>query len=413
MSEEQADSRLPVTIVSGFKGSGKTTVINRIVNNACGLRFAVILNSAGAPASDICTRDAEVSPTQADVFELNGGCICCSLKGELSDRIRKIADSGNYDYLLVESSCISEPLSVAANFFSEEEDGAGLEEVVRLDTLVTVVDALNFPRDYERSETLVDRQLALDDADDRCVSDVLAEQVEFADVVIVNKSDRVGDAELKHLAAILAYLNPKARLVLTSHGVAALDILLNTRSFDFESASRAAGWQQAINGHELASPDSDLQCFVYRARRPFHPGRLWDALQHHMAGVIRAKGFFWLASRNNHAGVWSQAGQNFRDDFAGRWWASLPHEEWPEEASALEEIERVSEEPYGDRRQELAFIGVQMDAARIRNELDRCLLDEIEMRLGQRGWESFADPFSTWWDDDEGEISGKADFPSA
>lgn len=413
MSEQEADSRLPVTIVSGFKGSGKTTLINRIVNNACGLRFAVIVNSAGVPASDICTRDAEISPTHADVFELNGGCICCSLKGELSERIQKIAESGSYDYLLVESNCISEPLSVAANFFSEEEEGPGLEEIVRLDTLVTVVDARNFPHDYERSETLVDRQLALDDSDDRCVSDVLAEQVEFADVVMVNKSDRVGETELQRLTAILSYLNPKARLIRTSHGVAALDTLLNTRSFDFESASRAAGWQQAINGQEPSSLDSDLQSFVYRARRPFHPGRLWDALQHHMTGVIRAKGFFWLASRNNHAGVWSQAGQNFRDDFAGRWWSSLPHEEWPEEAAALEEIERVSEEPHGDRRQELAFIGVQMDTKSIRSELDRCLLDDIEMRLGQLGWESFADPFSTWWDDDEGEISGKADFPSA
>jgi G3E family GTPase len=332
----------------------------------------------------------------------------------LRERVARLAESGQFDYVLVEASGISEPLPVAAGFLGDEEGQGELEERIRVDAMITVVDALNFPSDFERGETLRERRIALDADDDRSVSDLLAEQVEFANLIVINKTDLVSEQELMRLEAVLHQLNPQAQLVRCTHGMVPLEELLDTRAFDFERASQSSGWQSALIGREAPpKSDFDLGSFVYRARRPFHPGRLWDVLQERIPGVIRAKGFFWLASRHNHAGIWSQAGATFRDDLAGRWWASLPPEEWPEETVAKEEIEKLHEEPYGDRRQELAFIGIGLDPVHIEQRLNQCLLDDMEMQLGQLGWEAFADPFSIWWDDEEGEISGNDNFPSA
>jgi G3E family GTPase len=406
--------RLPVAFVSGFLGAGKSTLIERILNNAQGLRIAAIVNDLGDFGSEPRLLGGARLRHHEHVQELRNGCICCSLRAELRERINRMVMSEQFDYVLVEASGISEPLPVVAGFLGDEEAADPMDDAVRVDATITVVDALNFPLDYEKGDSLSERRIALDLDDDRCVADVLAEQVEFANVIVINKVDLVSDPELRRLEAVLHQLNPKARLVRASHGVVPMDLLVDTNAFEFEKASQASGWQRAIIGKKTPpTREFDLQSFVYRARRPFHPGRLWDALQERMPGVIRVKGFFWLASRHNHAGIWSQAGHAFRDDLAGRWWASLPREDWPQEPVAQEEIHRLQEEPYGDRRQELAFIGAGMDRGMIEQRLNQCLLDDVEMQLGQRGWERFADPFSVWWDEDEGEIAGNDDFPMA
>jgi G3E family GTPase len=409
-----SERRIPLAFISGFLGAGKSTLVDRILNNRDGRRIAAIVNDLDDFRADSRLLGGPRLNHHDNVIELRNGCICCSLRTELRDRVTQLTQSNRFDYLLVEATGISEPLPVAAGFLGEDEEGNLLEESVRVDAMITVVDALNFPLDYEKGDALRERRIALDLEDDRSVADVLAEQVEFANVIVINKVDLVGERELRRLEAVLHQLNPKARLVRTSHGVVPMDAVLDTHTFEFEKASQASGWQRAIIGKKAPpTTEFDLGSFVYRARRPFHPGRLWDALQEEMPGVIRAKGFFWLASRHNHAGIWSQAGQAFRDDLAGRWWASLPAEEWPQERAAQEEIHRLHEEPYGDRRQELAFMGASMDREWIEQRLDECLLDDVEMQLGQLGWEAFADPFSIWWDEDEGEISGNENFPTA
>jgi G3E family GTPase len=410
----QDRERIPVAVISGFLGAGKTTLVDRILNNPDRRRIAVIVNDLGEHGAESRLLNGASLKHHRNVIELKNGCICCSLREELAERITQLAKSDRFDYVLVESTGISEPLPVAAGFFADDEAGNTLEDLVRVDAMITVVDALNFPLDFDKSDTLRDRRIALDPADDRSVSDVLAEQVEFANIIVINKTDLVAEVDLRRLEAILHQLNPKARLIRATHGMVPMETLLDTQAFDFEEASQSSGWQRALIGKKTPpATEFGLASFVYRARRPFHPGRLWDALQESMPGVLRVKGFFWLASRHNHAGIWSQAGRAFRDDLAGRWWASLPREEWPDEPVAQEEIHRLHEEPYGDRRQELVFIGAGMDRSSIEARLDHCLLDDVEMRLGQLGWESFADPFSVWWDDDEGEITGNENFPTA
>lgn len=412
-SPAEPKDRLPVVVISGFVGAGKTTLVDRILSNPEGRRMAAIVNDGDFGSDARLMRGARLKHHK-DVLELKNGCICCSLRQELAERVTSIASSQRFDYLLIEATGITEPLPVAASFFADDEFGGALDDVVRVDAMITVVDALNFPLDFEKGDTLRERRVALDPADDRAVADVLAEQVEFANVIVINKAELVTPQDLRRLEAVLYQLNPKAKLVESTHGVVPMEALLDTYLFDFEKASQASGWQRAIIGKKTPPErEFDLGSFVYRARRPFHPGRLWDVLQERMPGVIRAKGFFWLASRHNHAGIWSQAGHVFRDDLAGRWWASLPRDEWPQEPVAREEIRRLHEEPYGDRRQELVFIGAGMDRQSIEQRLDHCLLDDVEMRLGQLGWEAFADPFSIWWDEDEGEIAGNDDFPTA
>jgi G3E family GTPase len=409
-----ARERTPVAVISGFLGAGKTTLVERILNNPGNRRIAVIVNDLGEHGAESRLLKGASLKHHRNVIELKNGCICCSLRDELASRLTQLVNSGQFDYVLVEATGISEPLPVAAGFFADDDVGNALEDQVRVDAMITVVDALNFPLDFEKSDTLRDRRIALDPADDRSVSDVLAEQVEFANIIVINKIDLVAEIDLRRLEAILHQLNPKARLIRATHGMVPMELLLDTQAFDFEEASQSSGWQRALVGKKTPpAAEFDLASFVYRARRPFHPGRLWDVLQESMPGVLRVKGFFWLASRHNHAGIWSQAGRAFRDDLAGRWWASLPRDEWPDEPIAQEEIDRLHEEPYGDRRQELVFIGVGMDRSSIESRLDQCLLDDVEMQLGQLGWEGFADPFSVWWDDDEGEIAGNENFPTA
>src|SRR5689334_12818938 len=330
--------RTPVAVISGFLGAGKTTLLERILNNPGERRIAVIVNDLGEHGTESRLLKGTSLKHHRNVIELKNGCICCSLRDELASRLTQLVSSGQFDYVLVEATGISEPLPVAAGFFADDDVGSALEDQVRVDAMITVVDALNFPLDFEKSDTLRDRRIALDPADDRSVSDVLAEQVEFANIIVINKIDLVAEIDLRRLEAILHQLNPKARLIRATHGMVPMELLLDTQAFDFEEASQSSGWQRALVGKKTPpAAEFDLASFVYRARRPFHPGRLWDVLQESMPGVLRVKGFFWLASRHNHAGIWSQAGHAFRDDLAGRWWASLPREDWPQEPVAQEE----------------------------------------------------------------------------
>ncbi|EQA35920.1 CobW/P47K family protein [Leptospira inadai serovar Lyme str. 10] len=391
--------RLPVTVLSGFLGSGKTTVLNHILKNREGLKVAVIVNDmseVNIDANLIKSGGAQLSRTEETLVELSNGCICCTLREDLLNEISKLAKDGKFDYLLIESTGIAEPLPVAETFTFEDESGFSLSQIADLDTMVTVIDAWNFLKDYSSSEDLSDRDLAANEEDTRTIVDLLIEQVEFANVLLINKTDLVSQEELLNLASILKRLNPDALIIPVREGKVDPKLILNTGRFDFLKAAEAPGWLKELRGEHLPETEEfGVSSFVYRARRPFHPHRFWDILQEEWPGVIRSKGFFWLATRPDWVGGWSQAGGACRTENAGLWWAATPRSEWPEK-DAEKEILSQWQEPYGDRRQEIVLIGVDMDHEEITSLLDGCLVTAEEFSYGPSGWESFSDPFPDW-----------------
>ena len=393
--------KLPVTVLSGFLGAGKTTVLSHILNNREGKRVAVIVNDMSEINIDaaIVQKEISLSRSEEKLVEMSNGCICCTLREDLLEEVTKLAKEKRFDYLVIESTGISEPLPVAETFTFADENGTSLSDVASLDTMVTVVDAINFLKDYEEAKDLQETGESLGEDDQRSVADLLVEQVEFADVILISKTDIAKATEVDRLTAILKTLNTRAKILPIYQGQVEVKQVLDTGKFSFEEAQKAPGWLKEMRGeHVPETEEYGIGSFVYEARRPFNPEKFYQFLHstEQFGKLIRSKGYFWLATRPRFAGQWNQAGGIAHYGFGGMFWMAVPRDNWPKDSDSLSAIDQLWVEPFGDMRQELVFIGQNLDKDSMTAALNNCLLSEEEVLKGKDHWINLPDPFPEW-----------------
>lgn len=394
-------NKLPVTVLSGFLGAGKTTVLSHILNNRQGKKVAVIVNDMSDINIDAATIKSDVSLNHSNekLVEMSNGCICCTLREDLLVEVDKLAKDGRFDYLVIESTGISEPLPVAETFTFADQNGISLGDVATLDTMVTVVDAVNFLTDYEQANDLQDTGESLGEDDERSVADLLVDQVEFADVILISKTDLVTNEQLNKLIAILNTLNTQAKMIPISNGNININEVLNTSLFNFARAQQAPGWLKEMRGEHIPETEEyGISSFNYTARRPFNPEKFYHFLHNteQFGKLIRSKGYFWLATRPLFCAQWNQAGGIAHYGFAGMFYKAIPKKDWPTEPELLADINSKWVEPFGDMRQELVFIGQSLNKHAMIEALDDCLLPEEAVLKGKDFWKTYNDPFPIW-----------------